>query len=464
MVVREFENRHFYKEYIIIGSGISGLLASKELENFKKDHIILTSFFSSKATKKTQKSRFNNIEFKRTSPKLNIESLKKELKNWNNFYNLNCKGFNLIQTLSNSTGGLTQYWGANLGHNYNEIIESNIEQIMEVNKACDIKDLRGIKMQSHLADKLLLSKTDHSKLINVFSPFLGIKIKNEDQSLCRKCKAHYCNCDGKLLQKYNFKRELIEELEIIDINKTKNDIFLLTGTDKKNKTKMIECKYIIFACGPIASSILLNKLVKLPDNLNLNHNGLFSFPFISLFASKQKSLALSNLNISINFLRNKSKNYEPEFYANIFTLKPQLLIRFPFLKILSKRILNRLYYCIVYTDSSFVKSKFNIQNKKIRGKYKISFFYFSILVYLRLIPFLLIKGLSIPIFFPIFSKPGSDIHYGSTLANINLSENLDKRIFFADSSRVEKISAINSTIKNLVFARKGLKNWIKEHN
>ena len=60
MVVREFENRHFYKEYIIIGSGISGLLASKELENFKKDHIILTSFFSSKATKKTQKSRFNN--------------------------------------------------------------------------------------------------------------------------------------------------------------------------------------------------------------------------------------------------------------------------------------------------------------------------------------------------------------------------------------------------------------------
>ena len=118
----------------------------------------------------------------------------------------------------------------------------------------------------------------------------------------------------------------------------------------------------------------------------------------------------------------------------------------------------------MYTDSSFVKSKFNIKNKKIRGKYKISFFYFSILVYLRLIPFLLIKGLSIPIFFPIFSKPGSDIHYGSTLANINLSENLDKRIFFADSSKVEKISAINSTIKNLVFARKGLKNWIKEHN
>ena len=73
--------------------------------------------------------------------------------------------------MSNSTGGLTQYWGANLGHNYNEIIESNIEQIMEVNKACDIKDLRGIKMQSHLADKLLLSKTGHSKLINVFSPF-----------------------------------------------------------------------------------------------------------------------------------------------------------------------------------------------------------------------------------------------------------------------------------------------------
>ena len=318
-------------------------------------------------------------------------------------------------------------------------------------------------MQSYLADKLLLSDVSTSNSINVFSPFLGIKIKNEYESLCQKCKAYYCNCDGKLLQQYNFDKDLIEELEIIDIKKTKNNLFLLTGTDIKNMTKLIKCKYIIFASGPIASSILLNKVLKLPENLNLNHNGLFSFPFISLFPQKRKSLALSNLNITINCFRNKKKINDPEAYANIFPLKPQLLIRFPFLKILSQRILNRLYYCVIYTDSSFVKSKFNIKNKQIKGKYKTIFFLYAILVYLRLIPFLLIKGFSIPLLFPIFSKPGTDIHYGSTLANLNLDKNLEKKIFFSDSSRIKRISAINSTVKNLAFARKGLKSWIKDH-
>ena len=34
-----------------------------------------------------------------------------------------------------------------------------------------------------------------------------------------KCKAYYCNCDI-ILQQYNFDKDLIEELEIIDIKKT----------------------------------------------------------------------------------------------------------------------------------------------------------------------------------------------------------------------------------------------------
>ena len=55
MLSKGVNNNHYYKEYIIIGSGISGLIASKELVNFKKDHIILTSFFSSESSKKEQK-------------------------------------------------------------------------------------------------------------------------------------------------------------------------------------------------------------------------------------------------------------------------------------------------------------------------------------------------------------------------------------------------------------------------
>ena len=78
--------------------------------------------------------------------------------------------------------------------------------------------------------------------------------------------------------------------------------------------------------------------------------------------------------------------------------------------------------------------------------------------------FLLIKGLSFPLFLPIYSKPGTDIHYGSTLSNIELGNDLNKRIYFSDSSRVEEISAVNSTIKNLVAARKGLIQWLKLHN
>ena len=146
-----------------------------------------------------------------------------------------------------------------------------------------------------------------------------------------------------------------------------------------------------------------------------------------------------------------------------FPLKPQLLIKFPFLKFLNKKILDRLYYCVVYTDSSYVASKLHIRQKKIIGKYK-KFFLFSIFVYLRLNLFLLIKGFSFPLFLPIYSKPGTDIHYGSTLSNIDLGDDLNKRIYFSDSSRVEEISAVNSTIKNLVAARKGLIEWLKFHN
>ena len=463
MYYKKNEDNQTCIEYVIIGSGISGLLASKELVKYKKNHIILTSFYKPQEINYKDQLEKDIYRKKAVSPKLNITNLRNEIQNWNNFYNLYCHNFNLIQTLSNSIGGLSKYWGGNLGHNYKEIKESNIQELLEVNKASEIKDLKDLKMQSNLADKLIKFPIDTKKSINVFSPFLSIKIKNDYQSLCKKCQAYYCNCDGKILQKYNFKKELIRELEIVDI-KNKNEFFELSVRNKNKIKEIINCKYIIFACGPIASPLLLNKFEKTSDILKLNHNGLFSFPFISFFKIKEKPLAISNINLTINLFKSKKNIYDPQAYANIFPLKPQLLIKFPFLKVLNKKILDRLYYCVVYTDSSFVASKFNIRQKKILGKYKKKFFLFSIFVYLRLNLFLLIKGFSFPLFLPIYSKPGTDIHYGSTLSNIDLGDDLNKRIYFSDSSRVEEISAVNSTIKNLVAARKGLIEWLKFHN
>ena len=456
------DNNIFYYDYIIIGSGLSGLTASNQLLDYKRNHIILTSPFSAKNLRKDKNNKFSNSVKSAVSPKLNILKLQKEIKYWLSSYKLNRENFNLVQVLSNSIGGLSNYWGANLGHNYNDIIESNIKNIIEVNKADQIKDTNNIKMHSDLSEALLNLNKRKKKCILVHSPFLGIKLVNDSESLCKKCNAYYCNCDGKILQEYKFNKKLIKEIEIQKI-RTKNNIFTLSGIDKYHNEKEISCKYLIFACGPFASAILFNKIKKIPENLTLNHNGLFSFPFISPFKIKNKPLALSNINISIHSKRvNNGK--DPEAYTNIFPLKPQLVLRYPFLKYISQSILDRLYYCVVYTDSSFVESKFNIKNKKVIGKYKNKFFLFSFYTYLRLILFLFINGYCLPLFIPIFSKPGSDIHYGSTLANIKLNEEWDKRIFFSDSSRIKKISSINSTIKNLIFAKKNLISWLNKHS
>ena len=45
MYYKKNEDNQTCIEYVIIGSGISGLLASKELVKYKKNHIILTSFY-----------------------------------------------------------------------------------------------------------------------------------------------------------------------------------------------------------------------------------------------------------------------------------------------------------------------------------------------------------------------------------------------------------------------------------
>ncbi len=451
-----------YKEYIVIGSGLSGLSASKELSKNNKEHLIVTSNFESSKVSKSDSFRNSFFKKKPVSPKINIKRFQREMEHWHNVYNIKNSNFNLIQVLSNSVGGLSRYWGANLGHDYAELIESNIENLIEVNRANSIKDENKISMQSDLSEKILFSKSNKRSFIDFHSPFLGIAIKNESQSICKKCGAYYCNCDGKLLQPYKFNDEKIIEFEIKKIKKDGN-IFLLTGTNHEKRRETISCKYLIFACGPIISPLLVNMIKEIPNELNLNHNGLFSFPFISLFKIKNKPLALSNLNLSIYTSKTAKNHKDPEAYANIYPLKPQLLIKYPLLKRISNMILNRLYYCVVYTDSTFVNSKLNIKESKIKGEYKKKFYFFSIFIYLRIIFFLFRKAFCLPILFPIYSSPGTDIHYGSTLSNINFGKNLNNKIFFYDSSKIKKVSSINPTVRNLTFSRRKFRNWIKEH-
>tara|TARA_B100001989_G_scaffold67234_1_gene45529 strand:+ start:1007 stop:2395 length:1389 start_codon:yes stop_codon:yes gene_type:complete len=462
MPKEKIKDNLLYKEYIVIGSGLSGLSASKELSKNKKEHLIVTSNYE--PSKVSKSDTFRNSIFKRksVSPKIHIKRFQREMENWQNVYNIKHSSFNLIQILSNSVGGLSRYWGANLGHDYSEVIESNIENLIEVNRANLIRDDNKISMQSDLSEKILFSKSNEKSFINFHSPFLGIAIKNESQSICKKCGAYYCNCDGKLLQPYKFNNEKIIEFEVKKIKQDGN-IFFLTGINHENRRETISCKYLIFACGPIISPLLVNMIKKIPNELNLNHNGLFSFPFLSFYKIKNKPLALSNLNLSIYSSKTAKYQKDPEAYANIFPLKPQLLIKYPFLNGISDKILNRLYYCVVYTDSTFVNSKLNIKESKVKGEYKKKFYFFSIFIYLRIILFLLRKAFCLPILFPIYSSPGTDIHYGSTLSNVDFGKNLNNKIFFYDSSTIKKISSINPTVRNLTLSKRKFRDWITNH-
>ena len=57
------------------------------------------------------------------------------------------------------------------------------------------------------------------------------------------------------------------------------------------------------------------------ENLHLNHNGVFTFPFISYYKIKKYPLALSNLNLEIYTKSKKINSRFPGAYTNIFPLK-----------------------------------------------------------------------------------------------------------------------------------------------
>ena len=446
-------------EYIIVGSGLSGLSASQELLKNNKNHIILNAP-RIRNNQLEQKIKKNSSFRSPLTPKLNIKNFRKEYTNWNQKYKLEYKNFNLIQSLGTNIGGLSQYWGGNLGHNEENVLKSDILRIIKVTRANEIKADNGSLMQSDLADVLLSKNYEKSKFIKVHSPLLAIKLQSDKESFCKKCKAYYCNCDGKILQNYQTNNVQFKELHVKKIKFDKK-YFSIYGKDKHNKNKKFSCKYLILACGPIVSATLLNTLQPINQNLNLNHNGLFTFPFFSYYKIKKYPLALSNLNLEIHSKQKKLKSDFPIAYTNIFPLKPQLLVKYPFLKIIPNFILNRMYVAITFMDSSFVNSKFCLKNKKIIGRYTNNFYLRSYLIFLRLINFLFKNTFSLPLTLPIFSRPGSDIHYASTLKNISIKNDISERLFIADASKVDNVVAINSTIYNLIYNKNKLRKWIK---
>jgi hypothetical protein len=112
-------------------------------------------------------------------------------------------------------------------------------------------------------------------------------------------------------------------------------------------------------------------------------------------------------------------------------------------------------------DSSFVNSKFCLKDKKIYGKYTNNFYLKSYFIFFRLVLFLFKNTFSAPITLPIFSKPGSDIHYASTLKDVSIEDDISEKLFIADSSQVDNVIAINSTIYNLIHTKNKLRKWIK---
>ena len=446
-------------EYIIIGSGLSGLSASQELLKNNKDHIVLTSP-NIKKNKFKQKIKENSSFHSPLTPKLNIKNFRKEFNNWNKKYKFKYENFNLIQSLGTKIGGLSQYWGGNLGHDEENVFKSDILRIVKVTRANEIKSDNGYLMQSDLADVLLSRNSEKSNFIKVHSPLLAIKLQSDKKAFCKKCKAYYCNCDGKILQNYQTHNTQFREYHVVKIQ-FDQEYFSIYGEDKSNKNKKFYCKYLILACGPIVSAILLNTLQPINQNLNLNHNGLFTFPFFSYYKIKKQPLALSNINLEIYSKQKPFNSKFPIAYTNIFPLKPQLIVKYPFMKIIPNFILNRMYVAITFMDSSFVNSKFCLKDKKIYGKYTNNFYLKSYFIFFRLILFLFKNTFSTPITFPIFSKPGSDIHYASTLKNVHIKDDISERLFIADSSQVDNVIAINSTIYNLIYTKNKLRKWIK---
>lgn len=436
----------------IIGSGISARAAAKYCKKHNINHVILSPITQINVGHQWPSN--TKLNTKKLTPKLSLDEFRNGLEGWQNIHQIRTESFSLIQTLGDH--GLYKYWGCNLGHS--EIYESTntLSKIIPIRPASKMLGRENNKPSDLNAVGKDLKLNHGSYQLFGHDPLLAI---NNQQALtqCQECKAYGCNCDGKNLTLIPIQSSIIDGY-VFKIEELESGSFQLHLKVPLGSIEKVNCSRIIFAAGPLVSMELASQFLSLPSKIPVIHNGLYSFPFISLIATSNPTFGLSHLNLSIVNCKTK----QIESYTNIFPLQPQLIRKYPLMRWLPQWILCRLYYCIVFTHSDYTASYICRNKRLVIGRYKHSYRHHVHLTFRALAKALLQKLKAIPLTLPIISNPGSDIHYGGTLSTSVIPKSLSSKIFFMDTSRRTHQPAVNPTGLHLTQAMQDLENWINK--
>ena len=437
----------------IIGSGISGIAAAQVCSESNIDHVLISAMTSDHSQPLNSSKSDKSLDTTKLTPKLSINSFKKSLSAWIKKYPIQSSNFHLIQALENH--GLYKYWGCNLGHADAYDNSDELDTLLPVMKTSDAQRLAKCGQKGITNSGKNLKLTQAGFYIVGHDPLMAIS-PEQATTQCKRCNSFGCNCDGMNTTLIEHNSAIISGC-VTSISRIAEAEFAIIIYSEDNAQSILKCSRIIFAAGPIASTNLASQLLEVPQCVPVVHNGLYSFPFFSLISSPKTPFGLSNLNLSII----NAKTHKLESYANIFPLRNQLKAKFPWIDwLVPDLILQRLYYCIVFTDSKFTSSIFDRSNNRIIGRYKRSFNNHVWRSFTAIGKAMLLRLKALPVMFPSILKPGSDIHYAGCISSSIVPQYLRQQIFFADSSEITAQPAMNPTALNLIKMKRELRKWL----
>ncbi len=469
----------------VIGSGVTAFAAASYLskKGFSVDCIAPRIEPMKKEIDKVYCSENSNKFL--SSPKLNRADFIYSKNISDKVFPKECKDFTGIEIVDSI--GLARYWGANLAkYALNESINKlnlcnedrnfleNLIPTLNVNEF--YQELNNNKYVQNLKKSSFSSNKNYNQTsLEIFDATLAIwKNKCNLDSLPDERKNEAIFGSNFLMPNsyQSINGRVVDIMNIFDKNKS-----LVIKVKFKNTFILKSYDYIFVACGAIGSYRLISNICKDTSSLGISHK-IKHHPMISRLAfvpnleCPKKYISMSNFDIAMTVNKcNIYLNFYPlKGLFNSYTrnsLKSKYIFKiikkiYILLNIKSDSPLSiswwidRLYISSLYFDSDLSSSYITSSKDNlitINGGFRADF---QKLILRNTMPMIKSKLKNKKIFLiPFISKihkPGSDLHYSSTLinytnkeSNLSINKKTDSRIFTIDSSSSEYLPTANPT-------------------
>lgn len=481
------KNNKLY-DFVIIGTGISGVFCADYLLNKYKDLNLAVvdkgNYLQDKNLENIDQNYKKNFlnhnvvtENNNHSPKFNTTSVSESLIHENYFSN-----FFRFETIK--IGGFGNFWGSVLfPFNKKECVNAGIRTSnfkKEYFQILNFFDITGSsnseiypKETSNISFGIFDDEPFNDQITKLNKNFVfGPTLLALDRNKCKLSGACLYGCPNKAifspinkltnLRKRFSRLDLFTSFHVNEIVE-KNNLYII----RDFRNKKIRAKKVLICCGSINSHKLLSKICnKNILNSKLHHNPYVTFPVFSIskkYSYKKLPLPKYHFMFKKKFI---GTIYNIEKLPKNFLAQNSPIKNTFFLRLLFSKLLSHMYVIVLFFDSSYSDSRIDTFNGKtfVRGNYKKHFYIKSLLNFFALLPKLFKKGM-IPLS-PFLTKGyiGSDLHYYGSLSStkiVNIKTGNVKKfkdVYICDGSLLKNIPAkhpvFNSLLKTLQIIQK----------